>query len=80
MQSAFSIGITIIGTLTALPLASTYNLISLLPGIVDMPINADATASAILDVLPVRFSTRQPNQPNHCFRRSLACRGAFALW
>src|SRR5689334_894012 len=33
----------LVGSLTALPLASTYSLASLSPGIVDMPTNPDAT-------------------------------------
>jgi hypothetical protein len=74
VQSAFTIGIALIGapaallssftgwltslvgSLTALPLASTYSLASLLPGILGstprtcMPTNPGATAGAILDV------------------------------
>ena len=42
--------IGLVGSLTALPLASTYSLASLLPGIVGMPTDPDATAGAILNV------------------------------
>jgi prophage DNA circulation protein len=41
----------LVGSLTALPLASTYSLASLLPGVFDMPTDPTATAGAILDVM-----------------------------
>ncbi len=51
LLSSFTGWVTgLVGSLTALPLASTYSLSSLLPGIVGMPSDPAATAGAIVGV------------------------------
>jgi hypothetical protein len=49
----------LVGPLTALPLASTYSLASLLPGIVGMPTDPDATAGAMVDLVRGALDARQ---------------------